>query len=312
MKISSGSLLLVTALVLLPERVYQQASFRTITIDTSEVTTPGVAVTPDGRTLVFSAIGHLFELPVAGGATTQLTFGPSYDFDPAMSPDGSRVAFASNRDGSGSNIFVLDRASKRVTQISREVEAARPVWSPDGKTIAYARNVLREDHSLELMPGFADNGLREIRTVSADGGQPTVLGPPITLESLFYLPDGRLAWSVTERNPGGGMFQSSSRRASKRASRTDRIRCSSPSAEIPAAWCRGPRVTGCTSAAEAASNGCRSARTRRLLQVRAFRISRRASHSRATAVRSSSATADKSGARHCHQVLLSASHLRRR
>jgi len=103
---------------------------------------------------------------------------------------------------------VLDRASKRVTQLSREVEAARPVWSPDGKTIAYARNVLREDHSMELMPGFADNGLREIRTVSADGGQPTVLGPPITLESLFYLPDGRLSWSVTERNPGGGMFQS--------------------------------------------------------------------------------------------------------
>ena len=138
MKISSGSLLLVTALLLLPVRVYEQASFRTITIDTSEVTTPAVAVTPDGRTLVFSAIGHLFELPIAGGATTQLTFGPSYDFDPAMSPDGSRIAFASNRDGSGSNIFVLDRASKRVTQISREVEAARPVWSPDAKTIAYS------------------------------------------------------------------------------------------------------------------------------------------------------------------------------
>ncbi len=30
----------------------------------------------------------------------------------------------------------------------------------------------------------------------------------MTLESLFYLPDGRLAWTVTERNPGGGMFQS--------------------------------------------------------------------------------------------------------
>jgi len=208
MKTSSRSLLVIAALVLLPVRVHEQASFRTITIDTSEVTTPAVAVTPDGRTLVFSAIGHLYELPVAGGATTQLTFGPSYDFDPAMSPDGSRVAFASNRDGSGSNIFVLDRASKRVAQISREVEAARPVWSPDGKTIAYARNILREDHSMELMPGFADNGLREIKTVPADGGQPVAVGPPLTLESLFYLPDGRLAWSVTERNPGGGMFQS--------------------------------------------------------------------------------------------------------
>jgi Tol biopolymer transport system component/imidazolonepropionase-like amidohydrolase len=208
MRVPSRYLVFVTALVLVPVQVHQQSAFRTLTIDTTEVTTPAIAVSPDGRTLVFSAIGHLYELPSAGGAATQLTFGPSYDFDPAVSPDGARVAFASNRDGSGSNIFVLDRASKRVTQVSKEVEAARPVWSPDGKTIAYARNVLREDHSMELMPGFADNGLREIRTVSPDGGQPTVHGPPITLESLFYLPDGRLAWSVTERNPGGGMFQS--------------------------------------------------------------------------------------------------------
>ena len=58
MKISFGSLLLVTALLLLPVRVYEQASFRTITIDTSEVTTPAVSVAPDGRTLVFSAIGR--------------------------------------------------------------------------------------------------------------------------------------------------------------------------------------------------------------------------------------------------------------
>ena len=208
MRISPAAIGLVAALVLVPVRVHQQGAFRTITIDTAEVTTPAMAATPDGRALVFSALGHLYELAVAGGAATQLTFGPSYDFDPAMSPDGGRVAFASNRDGSGSNIFVLDRASTRVTQVSREVEAARPVWSPDGKTIAYARNVAREDHSMELMPGFADNGLREIRTVSAEGGQPAVVGTPITLESLFYLPDGRLAWTVTERNPGGGMFQS--------------------------------------------------------------------------------------------------------
>jgi Tol biopolymer transport system component/imidazolonepropionase-like amidohydrolase len=200
--------LVFAALVLVPVEVHQQGAFRTLTIDTTEVTTPALSVSPDGQTLVFSAIGHVYELPSAGGAATQLTFGPSYDFDPAVSPDGTRVAFASNRDGGGSNIFVLDRTSKRVTQVSKEVEAARPVWSPDGKTIAYARNVLREDHSMELMPGFADNGLREIRIVSSDGGQSTVLGPPITLESLFYLPDGRLAWSVTERNPGGGMFQS--------------------------------------------------------------------------------------------------------
>jgi len=207
MKISPASIALLTALVLIPARGQQQAVFRTLTIETAEVTAPTIAVSPDRRSLVFSALGHLYQLPVTGGVTTQLTFGPSYDFDPAISPDGSRVAFASNRDGSGANIFVLELATRRVTQLSHEVEAARPAWSPDGRTIAYARNIAREDHPIELMPGFADNGLREVRTVPVAGGKPAVIGQPMTVESLFYLPDGRLGWTVTERNPGGGMFQ---------------------------------------------------------------------------------------------------------
>jgi dipeptidyl aminopeptidase/acylaminoacyl peptidase len=187
--------------------VHDQATYKTVSVSTSEVTTPAIAVTPDGQGIVFTALGHLHRLPMTGGAATQLTAGPSYDLDPAISPDGTRVVFASNRDGSSSNIFVLDLATKKVTAVAREVDAARPVWSPDGATIAYARNLAREDHPMELIPGFADNGLREIRTVPATGGQPTVIGKPMTIEALFYLPDGRLAWTETERNPGGGMFQ---------------------------------------------------------------------------------------------------------
>ena len=207
MKAAAAAVVAVGAVLAAPARVHDQASYRSVTIDATELSAPAVAVSPDGGSLIFSALGHLYQLPTAGGAATQLTSGPSYDFDPAVSPDGRRVAFASNRDGSGSNIFVLELASRRVTQLSRELESARPAWSPDGQTIAYARNVAREDHSFELLPGFADNGLREVRTIPAAGGTPTVLGPPLTLESLFYLPDGQLGWSVTERNPGGGMFQ---------------------------------------------------------------------------------------------------------
>ena len=82
MRISSAAIGLVAALVLVPVRVHQQGAFRTITIDTAEVTTPAMAATPDGRALVFSALGHLYELPVAGGAATQLTFGPSVPLRP--------------------------------------------------------------------------------------------------------------------------------------------------------------------------------------------------------------------------------------
>jgi Tol biopolymer transport system component/imidazolonepropionase-like amidohydrolase len=192
----------------LPARVHDQASLRTLTIATTEVTAPAIAVSPDGQSLVITALGHLHLLPARGGSTTQLTTGPSYNSAPAYSPDGRRLAFVSNRDGSGSNIFVLDLASRRVTQLTREIEAARPAWSPDGRTIAYARNLLREDHPFESIPGFADTGLRELRTVPATGGEPAVALAPRNIESIFYLPDGRLAWTVRELTPGGGMFQS--------------------------------------------------------------------------------------------------------
>src|SRR5690349_20211156 len=121
-----------------PAVVQNQGAYRTITVTTSEVTTPAIAVAPDGQSFVFTALGHLYRLPASGGVAVQLTTGPSYDFDPAMSPDGTRVAFASNREGSSSNIFVLDLATRKVTPVAHELDAARPVWSPDGRTIAYA------------------------------------------------------------------------------------------------------------------------------------------------------------------------------
>src|SRR5262249_45931848 len=55
---------------------------RTFEFETSEVTQPGLSVAPDGRSLVFNLVGHLFRLPLTGGTATQLTFGPYYDSDP--------------------------------------------------------------------------------------------------------------------------------------------------------------------------------------------------------------------------------------
>ena len=63
-------------------------------------------------------LGHLFRLPVEGGTAEQLTFGPYYDTDPVFSPDGTRVAFVSDRDGSSGNVFVLELATGQITQVT--------------------------------------------------------------------------------------------------------------------------------------------------------------------------------------------------
>jgi Tol biopolymer transport system component len=84
-------------------------------------------------------LGHLFSLPSIGGTAEQLTFGPHYDNDPAFSPDGSQVAFTSDRDGSDGNIFVLTLRDRQLRQLTHEARAGRSAWSPDGNAIMYLR-----------------------------------------------------------------------------------------------------------------------------------------------------------------------------
>ncbi|GMQ81730.1 MAG: hypothetical protein BMS9Abin05_1165 [Rhodothermia bacterium] len=59
-----------------------------------------------------SAIGEGVKCPspvsVDGGQAELLTFGPFYDKEPVIAPDGRRIAFVSERDGSNGNIHVLD------------------------------------------------------------------------------------------------------------------------------------------------------------------------------------------------------------
>ena len=58
---------LATALAAQPVLAQDADGWRTIEIETTEVTAPDVATTPDGETLIFTLLGHLFRLPVEGG-----------------------------------------------------------------------------------------------------------------------------------------------------------------------------------------------------------------------------------------------------
>ncbi len=100
------------------------------------------AMDSTGRFIVFASTRHNLEsdlyIKTADGlAVTQLTSDPSSDLQPVFSPDGSRVAFASNRAGNW-DIWVVDRNGGAPVQItSGQEDEIHPSWSPDGTQLVY-------------------------------------------------------------------------------------------------------------------------------------------------------------------------------
>ena len=109
-----------------------------------------VDVSPDGTQVVFDLLGDIYLVPIAGSSSParRLTSGPAFDMQPRFSPDGKRIAMASDRDGLW-NIWTIDLDGKNARQISRERRwfVNSPTWSPDGAYI-YARRHFVKERSL--------------------------------------------------------------------------------------------------------------------------------------------------------------------
>ena len=166
-----------------------------------------VTVSPDGKQLVFTLLGHLFSMPVNGGAAEQITFGACYDNDPAFSPDGRQIAFISDRDGRGGNVFLLDVAARRLTQVTHEPHAGQPTWTPDGKAILYLRHLPREEDPRRASI-FGALALCDLRRISlGDDGNPETIRSAGLIRSVFNLAGAQTAWTVVEQETTpGSMF----------------------------------------------------------------------------------------------------------
>jgi Tol biopolymer transport system component len=106
---------------------------------------------------------------------------------PAVSPDGTRIAFTSYRDGD-TEIYVmgatgLSAGQRPVRLTNNAVNDTDPVWSPDGQTIAFVRWLPRVDSS----PNF------EIFAMDADGSRKTNITktPDASEQDPAYSPNGR-------------------------------------------------------------------------------------------------------------------------
>jgi dipeptidyl aminopeptidase/acylaminoacyl peptidase len=102
---------------------------------------------PDGASIAFSRVVRLcqfdvcladiFVVPAAGGTASNVTRNAGGQaYDPAWSPDGSRIAYSQDR-----QIYTIRPDGSGKTKLSRDPTAqdVGPVWSPDGLRLAFTR-----------------------------------------------------------------------------------------------------------------------------------------------------------------------------
>ena len=112
----------------------------------------------DGTKLAFVSARNgarrkeIFVINVDGTGLVQLTTnvqlgsdsqGPVYseDIDPSWSPDGTRIAFASTRDGFNPSLYVMNADGSSQTRLTNDRNPNRfPTWSPDSQKIAFSSN----------------------------------------------------------------------------------------------------------------------------------------------------------------------------
>ena len=187
-------------------------------------------ISPDGGQIAYAVQEAVLDenryrsaiwlVDTASGQQCRFTSGATQDTDPRWSPDGSTLAFVSDRSGKP-QIHLIDRAggeSRQLTTIERG--AGAPAWSPDGSRIAFMssqgngiddeernkpggmiRHITRKKYRFDVI-GYIDDRFPHVWYVDAQAGdvQQVTAGPwPDT--SPAWSPDGaRIAFSSNREN----------------------------------------------------------------------------------------------------------------
>jgi Tol biopolymer transport system component len=149
---------------------------------------------PDSRKVVFTSNRadrdnwDIYVMNVNGTGIARLTSSAGLDTEPVFSPDGSRIAFATERFGK-LEIAVMNTNGTNVRRVTvNSVEDIEPAWRPDGQEIAFAR--------------VFGEGQKGVFAIRPDGtGERLVTNPPGEDHDPTYSPDGQQMVITSERPP---------------------------------------------------------------------------------------------------------------
>jgi Tol biopolymer transport system component len=127
------------------------------------------ALSPDGQEIAFASGGDIWTVPAKGGDAHLLISNPATESRPLYSPDGSKIAFISTRTGGG-DIYVLTLVTGQLRRITYgDTLEQLDAWSADGKWIYFTNGASDIDYNTDVY------------RVSAEGGTPM----PVSAESYL-------------------------------------------------------------------------------------------------------------------------------
>jgi Tol biopolymer transport system component len=132
---------------------------RKVEFTTDEGTWIALDVSPDGKTVIFELLGHLYRVPFEGGKAEAITHGLAFDSSPHFSADGSWIVFLSDRSG-GENVWISRPDGSEARQITHDKRSVftSPIWTRDGQAIIVSREARLSAAVFELWEYYINGG----------------------------------------------------------------------------------------------------------------------------------------------------------
>ena len=126
------------------------------------------AISPDGKTIVFSFKGDIYKVSATGGDAIPITLNEAYDYMPVWSHDGKWIAFASDRYGNF-DVYIMPSSGGEAKRLTFNSANDYPYdFSPDDKKVLFGTN--RND--VYTSARFPNRGLfQKLYEVPTTGGR---------------------------------------------------------------------------------------------------------------------------------------------
>lgn len=146
------------------------------------------AISPDGSAIAFTYKGDIYRVSAQGGEARQLTTNSAYDTHPIWSPDGQRIAFASAREGS-LDVYVMDANGGAPTRLTTHSGKEMPITFTDNEHILFSATIIPSAQSAI----FASGEFPQIYEVGIQGGRPRLYST-LPMEDISINANGQLLY----------------------------------------------------------------------------------------------------------------------